>query len=46
MAARHRIPVGRATIARLQLNRPGAINIRRALIALGEEHPPQNTDTP
>ena len=33
---------GRATIARLQLNRIGAINIRRALLALGEEHPPQS----
>jgi hypothetical protein len=32
---------GRATIARLQLNRVGTVNIRRALLALGEEHPPQ-----
>lgn len=31
---------GRATMARLQLNRLGAINVRRGLIALGEEHPP------
>ena len=31
--------VGRTTIARLQLNRTGAINVRRALLALGEEHP-------
>lgn len=33
-----RSPTGRATIARLDLNRLGAINIRRAMIALGE-HP-------
>ncbi|MCA1595141.1 MAG: HNH endonuclease [Chloroflexi bacterium] len=33
-------PTGRATVARLQLNRTGAVNIRRALLALGEEHPP------
>ncbi len=33
--------IGRATIVRLQLNRPGVVNIRRALLALGEEHPPQ-----
>jgi len=25
---------------RLQLNRRGAVNLRRALLALGEEHPP------
>ena len=31
---------GRVTIIRLQLNRRGAVNIRRALLALGEEHPP------
>lgn len=31
---------GRATVARLQLNRTGAVNVRRALVALGEEHPP------
>lgn len=30
---------GRTTILRLQLNRTGAINVRRALLALGEEHP-------
>ena len=34
---------GRATEARLQLNRSGAINIRRALLALGEPHPPAKT---
>jgi len=34
---------GRATLARLQLNRPGAVNIRRALLALGEEHPPRDS---
>jgi hypothetical protein len=32
--------VGRVTIARLQLNRRGAVNIRRALLALSETHPP------
>ena len=31
--------IGRATIIRLQLNRTGAINVRRALLALGEVHP-------
>ena len=35
---------GRATILRLQLNRTGAVNIRRALLALGEEHPPQSAE--
>ena len=30
--------IARATTARLQLNRPGVINVRRGLIALGE-HP-------
>ncbi|HZT44425.1 MAG TPA: hypothetical protein VFA07_19835 [Chthonomonadaceae bacterium] len=34
---------GRATTARLQLNRLGVINIRRALLALEEEHPPKNS---
>ena len=34
-----RTPVGRATIERLRLNRPSVINLRRALIAVGE-HPP------
>jgi len=33
--------IGRATLLRLQLNRIGAVNVRRALMALGEEHPPQ-----
>ena len=33
--------IGRATVARLQLNRTGAVNIRRALLALEEEHPPE-----
>jgi ethanolamine ammonia-lyase small subunit len=35
---------GRATIARLQLNRAGAVNIRRALLALKEEHPLESGD--
>ena len=34
-------PVGRATIAVLQLNRPGLINLRRVLYAIGE-HPPRS----
>ncbi len=38
--------IERATVDRLQLNRPGAINVRRALIALGEEHPPPDAATP
>lgn len=33
-----RTPVGRATIERLELNRLGAVNIRRGRVALGE-HP-------
>jgi hypothetical protein len=36
-------PTGRATETRLQLNRLGAINIRRALLSLGEPHPPTET---
>ena len=35
--------IGRATEARLQLNRQGAINVRRGLLALGETHPPLET---
>jgi hypothetical protein len=35
-------PTGRATVMRLQLNRTGAVNIRRAQLALGEEHPPKS----
>jgi hypothetical protein len=31
---------GRTTVERLQINRLGAINVRRALLALGELHPP------
>lgn len=34
-------PVGRATIAALQLNRFGLVNLGRALYAIGE-HPPRN----
>ena len=37
---------GRATIKRLQLNRTGAVNVRRALLALGEEHPPEEDTSP
>jgi len=32
-------PTGRATVAQLQLNRPGLVNLRRVLRAMGE-HPP------
>jgi hypothetical protein len=32
-------PVGRATVEALKMNRPGLINLRRVLYALGE-HPP------
>jgi hypothetical protein len=35
-------PMGRATIAALQLNRPGLVNLRRVLYAIGE-HPPKPT---
>jgi hypothetical protein len=35
--------VGRATIARLQLNRPGVVNLRKLYIKAGEEHPPKDT---
>jgi hypothetical protein len=33
-------PTGRATVEKLQLNRPGLINLRRLLFSL-EEHPPK-----
>jgi HNH endonuclease len=33
-------PTGRATIGALQLNRPGLLNLRRVLYAVGE-HPPK-----
>ena len=32
---------GRVTLTRLQMNRKGVVNLRRALIALGDEHPPK-----
>jgi hypothetical protein len=35
-------PTGRATIAALQLNRPGLVNLRRVLYMVGE-HPPALT---
>ncbi|NOT57866.1 MAG: HNH endonuclease [Deltaproteobacteria bacterium] len=35
--------VGRATISALHLNRPGLVNLRRALYAIGE-HPPRLTE--
>jgi hypothetical protein len=34
-----RTPIGRATVAQLQLNRPGVRNLRR-LLRLAGEHPP------
>ena len=37
--------IGQATVARLQLNRSGAVNVRRALLALAEEHPPIHDET-
>lgn len=38
-------PIGRATIQRLQLNRPGVINLRRVLLHFNE-HPPSDPDDP
>jgi hypothetical protein len=37
-----RTPTGRATIARLHLNRSNVVNLRRALTAIAE-HPPADT---
>ncbi|HRJ41161.1 MAG: HNH endonuclease [Caldilineaceae bacterium] len=34
-------PTGRATVEALQMNRPGLVNLRRVLYALGE-HPPNS----
>jgi hypothetical protein len=36
-------PTGRATVSALQMNRPGVMNIRRALFAIGL-HPPAEGD--
>jgi hypothetical protein len=33
-------PTGRATIASLDLNREGVVNLRRVLMLSGEDHPP------
>jgi hypothetical protein len=33
-------PIGRATIEVLRLNRTGIVNLRRALLVLGGQHPP------
>ncbi|HVG08313.1 MAG TPA: hypothetical protein VNM67_11445 [Thermoanaerobaculia bacterium] len=38
-------PEGRATVEALQLNRPGLVNLRRALFRCGE-HPPQEVAAP
>jgi hypothetical protein len=37
-------PIGSVTVARLRLNRSGAVNIRAALVALHEVHPPALPD--
>jgi hypothetical protein len=37
-------PVGRATIARLELNRTGVVNLRRVLRGVGEHPPPHTLD--
>jgi hypothetical protein len=37
-------PIGRATVAKLQLNRPGVVNLRRALHLAGEYPPPETID--
>jgi len=37
-------PIGRATVAALHLNRPGVINLRQALYAVGK-HPPISFET-
>ncbi len=36
-------PTGRATVSALQMNRPGVVNMRRALFAIGL-HPPVEND--
>lgn len=36
-----RTPIGRATVERLQLNRPGVVNLRRVLYSAGR-HPPED----
>jgi hypothetical protein len=33
-------PTGRATVAALRLNREGVVNLRRALLGMGEHPPP------
>lgn len=38
-----RTAIGNATVQRLRLNRPGAVNLRAALILLGQ-HPPQDLE--
>ncbi|NNJ11938.1 HNH endonuclease [Chloroflexales bacterium ZM16-3] len=37
-------PVGRATVAALQLNRAGVVNLRHVLYAIGEHPPPTPED--
>jgi 5-methylcytosine-specific restriction endonuclease McrA len=39
-----RTPIGRATVERLRLNRPGVVNLRHVLQLAGR-HPQQNSDT-
>lgn len=36
-------PIGRATLAALRLNRPGVVNLREALYAVGK-HPPGESE--
>ncbi len=38
-------PSGRGTIAALQLNRPGLVNLRRVLYAIGEHPPKPNSES-
>jgi hypothetical protein len=39
-----RTPIGRATVDRLRLNRPGVVNLRRVLRLVGR-HPPRDSET-
>jgi hypothetical protein len=38
-------PIGRATVASLQLNRPALVNLRRILVAAGEHPPPESSES-
>ena len=39
-------PTGRATVSVLNMNRPGIVNIRLALFAIGSHPPPGNRESP